>query len=129
MLTLFLTLPALLAAHLKDETISGYADPAASYQLEAINDAPYPATATITFPAQGRIIGTAPCNHYSASQSAPYPWFEPGPIAATKRACPDLAAEAEFFAALSRMTLVEVVGPHLLLTNDADEIMAFRQYP
>ena len=127
MLSLFLSLPALLAPYLKDETISGYADPAARYQLEAINDAPFPASATITFPAEGRIEGSGPCNRFSATQSAPYPWFETGPIAATKRACPDLPAETAFFAALTRMTLIEVAGPHLLLTNDAGEVMAFRE--
>jgi len=129
MLSLFLSLPAFLAPYLKDETISGYADPVVSYRLEAINDAPFDARATISFPAEGRIEGNGPCNTYSTTQSAPYPWFETGPIAATKRACPDLALESEFFAALPRMTLIEVAGEVLLLTNDAGEVMAFRAQP
>ena len=125
MFSLFLTLPVFLAPYLKDETISGYADPEASYKLQEINDTPFSAAATITFPTEGHIEGTGPCNRYSTTQTAPYPWFETGPIAATKRACPDLAAEADFFATLTRMTLIEVAGPHLLLTNDAGEMMSF----
>lgn len=109
-----------------DETISGYADPAAVYTLKTVNDAPFDATATITFPEEGVVRGMGPCNSFQASQTAPYPWFELGPIAATKRACPNLPAETSFFEVLTRMTLSEVNGPVLILSNTNDEALVFQ---
>lgn len=108
-----------------DETISGYADPNATYRLVEIDNAPFKPRATIAFREEGRASGAAPCNMWSATQSVPYPWFELGPIAATRRACPDLDAEAKFFDALGQMTLVEVQGPVLILTNDDGREMVF----
>ena len=64
--------------------------PEAVYHLVSIDEAPFGSEATITFPEEGEIEGEAPCNRWSATQSVPYPWFEAGPIAATKRACPAL---------------------------------------
>lgn len=110
---LLLVLPACA-----DETVSGYADPAAVYRLEG-------ADMTIAFPAQGQIAGKGPCNTYSAAQTAPYPWFETGPILSTKRTCPGLTDELDYFAALGRMTLAEVSGPVLILSNEAGEELAF----
>lgn len=116
-----------LASCFKDETVSGYADPEAVYRLEEISGSTFPAAATITFPEEGTVAGEGPCNHWSASQSAPYPWFEIGPILSTKRACADLDAEARFFEALGTMTLVETQGALVLLSNDEDQTMVFRQ--
>ena len=109
-----------------DETISGYADPNAVYHLQEIDGAPFQATATISFPETGRAMGRAPCNAWSAEQSAPYPWLKLGPIAATRRACLDLEAEGVFFAALSAMTLAEVQGDVLILSDEDGRTMVFR---
>lgn len=122
--------PALLALVLPivgcaDETISGYADPGATYRLIEIAGETFDARATITFPEEGRVAGEAPCNRWSAAQSVPYPWFALGPIAATRRACPALEAERRFFAMLSEMTLVEVQGPVLILSDDDGRAMVF----
>ena len=40
-------------------------------------------------------------------------------------ACPELEAESAFFAALEDMSLVEIVGPTLILTNEAGREMVF----
>jgi heat shock protein HslJ len=112
-----------------DETISGYADPEAVYTLTEIDGAAYTARATITFPEEGTARGEAPCNSWFASQSAPYPWIELGPIGATRRACPDLDAELAYFEALGTMTLAEVQGPVLILSNDAGREIVFRATP
>ena len=122
-------LPLLLALALPacaDETISGYADPSAIYRLTELYGQSVTAHATITFPDQGQARGVAPCNSWSASQTAPYPWFRLGPIAATRRACADLVNEQRFFDALSGMTLAEVQGPVLILSNDDGREMVFR---
>ncbi len=126
MFRFFLTIPILLAACLKDETISGYVDQTATFQLVEINGTPFTATTTLSFPKQGQINGQAPCNTYTASQTAPYPWFEIGPIAATRATCTEIAQEAEFFAALARMTLIEALADVVILRNDDDEEMLFR---
>ena len=122
-LFLALTLPFLGCA---DETVSGYADPTAVYRLVEIDGVAFAARATISFPEEGRIVGEAPCNRWSAGQDAPYPWFAPGPIAATRRACPELEAETRFFEALGRMSLAEVQGPILILSSDDGLEMVFR---
>ncbi len=108
-----------------DETISGYADPSAVYRLVEIDGEAFGPRATIAFQSQGRAAGEAPCNSWSAAQSAPYPWFALGPVVATRRACSELEAEGQFFEALAGMTLAEVQGSVLILTNEAGAAMVF----
>lgn len=126
MLQLVLTLPILLTTYLKDESVSGFTDAVVIYQLQELAGQPFAATATISFPEAGQVQGTAPCNSYSAKQSVPYPWIEIKDIAATKRACADLATETAFFASLQAMTLVEAAGDLLILSNDDGAQMVFR---
>lgn len=114
-----------VSACFADETLSGYADRDATWVLQTIDNTPFPATATLQTPQQGTITGNAPCNRYSAAQKAPYPWFELGPILNTKRACPDLAAEGQFLTSLAQMTLAEVQGNILILSNDFGSEMTF----
>lgn len=115
-----------LLGYCKDETVSGYAGTDTTWTLVSVNETPFTARATLTFPEQGRIAGEAPCNRYFAEQTVPYPWFETGPIGSTKRACPDLNAEAAFFEALGQMTLAEVAGTTLILSNEQGAQMVFR---
>lgn len=126
MLRLVLTLPIVALAWLKDEGVSGYADQVAVYRLTEIAGAAFDARATISFPERGGLRGDGPCNSYTAKQTVPYPWFRVEALAATRRACPDLAAETAFFEALTSMTLVEVAGDLLILTNDTGGEMLFR---
>lgn len=109
-----------------DETLSGYGAADVTWVLATLDRAPFPARATLTFPEDGRLAGDAPCNAYWGAQTAPYPWFAATQITATRRACPDLDAEAAFFEALEAMTLAEVAGNTLLLSNDAGREMLFR---
>ena len=117
---------AMLAGCEKDETLTAFGAGEFTWQLTEINDAAYSATATISFATAGEVSGQASCNSFSASQNAPYPWFETGPIRATRRACPDLKLETEFLGALARMTFAEVLGPVLILSNDEGESMVFQ---
>lgn len=110
----------------KDETVSGYAPAGVTWHLQAINGTPFPARATLTFPQEGRIAGDAPCNSYFAAQTVPYPWFKTGPIGATKRACPELDAEIRYLQGLAEMTLSEVAGDTLILSNEDGAQMLFR---
>jgi heat shock protein HslJ len=114
-----------LAACQQDETVSKFASPDAEYHLIEIDGSPFEAWATIVFPTQGEVVGQAPCNRYFAKQTVPYPWFALEGIGATRMACPDLEAETAYFAALEDMSLVEVVGDTLILTNEAGRRMVF----
>lgn len=126
MFRLFALLTALLIlpACFQDETVAGYAG--GLWQLTERDGIPVTAAITLDLSDPGQISGTAPCNRYSATQTAPYPWVEIGPIATTRRACPDLQAEQAYLALLSRMTLAEVSGPVLILSNDMGETLSFR---
>ena len=105
-LRISLILLVLLAACRDDESVRAYGGADKEWRLIELNDQPFEAKVTLTFPEAGRIAGNAPCNSYNGSMTVPYPWFEAGAIAATKRACPDLAAESSFFTALE-----ETVAP------------------
>ncbi|MCV6594439.1 MAG: META domain-containing protein [Silicimonas sp.] len=112
-----------------DETLSGYADPKAVYKLTEIDGTAFQAHATITFPEPGRMAGDAPCNLWFGAQEVPYPWFDGSQIGVTKRACFDDAtnrAETAFLDALGEMSLAEVQGPVLILSNDDGREMVFR---
>lgn len=109
-----------------DETVSGYADPAATYVLKEMSSQPVGTHATIQFPEQGVILGKGPCNSYRAAQGIDYPWIKIEQIVSTRRACQDLEVETAFFAALRAATLVEVVGDVVLLSNDADVLLEFQ---
>ena len=97
------------------------------YTGSLIDGTVFDARATLVFPAPGQVAGEAPCNRFSGNQSAPYPWFDLGPLAVTRRACPELTAEAAYFAALDRMTLVEVTGQTLILSTPEGGEMLFIQ--
>lgn len=116
---------AALGACSPDESISKFADPSAEYALVSLDGVAFPATATISFPEAGKVVGQAPCNRYFATQTVPYPWFGLEGIGATRMACPELDQESAFFAALEDMTLAEVSGATLILSNPAGREMTF----
>jgi heat shock protein HslJ len=119
-----LFLPFLISA-CQDETLSGFVGDASRWELVELDVNRFEASATLDLREQGRVSGSAPCNSYSASQSAPYPWFELGAIMSTKRACQALADETAFFRALKSMTISEVSGGSLILSNEAGGQMVF----
>jgi len=119
-----LTLLGLVACG-PDETVSAYGK-GGNYVLIEMDGATVAAQITLNISDSGQISGQGPCNSYAAEQTAPYPWFALGPILSTKRACPDLALEGAYFDALSRMTISEVAGDFLILSNDAKEELTFQ---
>lgn len=109
-----------------DETISGYSAPNITWALESLDGKTFAEEASIGFPEEGKIEGNAPCNTFFGSQTAPYPWFKAEGIGATRMACASMAQETAFFAALGNMTIAEVSGDTLILTNDDGGEMVFR---
>jgi heat shock protein HslJ len=115
-----------LTACIGDETVAGYGGADRIWLLSEVDGAPFSAHATLQFPEAGRISGDAPCNRYSGAMTTPYPWFGATQIAGTRMACPDLEAETKFFEALAAMTLSEVLGDVMILSNDAGREMVFK---
>ncbi|WP_406648006.1 META domain-containing protein [Aliisedimentitalea scapharcae] len=109
-----------------DETVSGYGGGDRVWTLVEIDGQPFASRATLTFPDRGQIAGQAPCNRYSAIMEAPYPWFDTGPVIATRMACPDLDAEDLFLSTLDAMTESEVSGNTLVLRAEDGREMLFK---
>ena len=114
------------AACQRNETVSAYGAADRLWTLVEIDGQTFASRATLTFPKPGQITGQAPCNRYSATMTVPYPWFETGPILATKMACPDLEEEHLFLTALDTMTESEVSGNTLVLRNQDGREMLFK---
>lgn len=122
----FVFLILALAACTPDETVSGFADQETPFTLVEWNGAPTEIDATISFGPDGAFSGRAPCNRYFGKTDVPYPWFRSGPIGSTRMACAALSAERLYFEQLHAMTLIEVSGPLILLTNDDGARLLFR---
>lgn len=94
--------------------------------LVAIGNQPFAARATLDFSEPGRVSGQGPCNRWFAPLESPLPEFRPGPIGATRMACPDLGLEADLFDTLASMTRADVTGgTSLILTGDKGMSMEF----
>ncbi|MFY0311979.1 META domain-containing protein [Leisingera sp. D0M16] len=115
----------LIAACTGDETLSAYGAAGKFWRLQSIDGAAYTAAASLRFPEPGTIAGQAPCNSFKGKQTAPYPWFAVEALAVTRAACPGLKAEAAFLQALQAMTLAEVSGRVLILSNGQGREMLF----
>ncbi len=118
--TLFLT------ACIGDETVAGYGGADRIWVVTELDGTPFTARATLQFSEAGRITGETPCNRYSGVMTTPYPWFGVTQVVSTRMACLNLDAEAKFLEALTAMTLSEVLGDVMILSNDADREMLFK---
>jgi heat shock protein HslJ len=105
-----------------------YAEPGTVWVVETINGQPFAARATLGFPEAGRIAGQAPCNRYGGAQTASWPGFAATEVFATRMACPELAAEGAYLAALSAMTQAALdADGRLVLSNETGGQMEFRK--
>ena len=101
----------------RDETAAAYGGADKVWRVVEIDNVPFAARATLTFPEPGQIAGDAHCNSYRADMTAPYPWFDAGPIASTRKQCPDYASETRFLNALADMNLSEILGDTMILST------------
>lgn len=77
----------------------------------AVSSAAPEATVTAVFGADGRVAGDAGCNRYGGAFTDRDGVLSIGPLAATRRACPDarvMEQEAAFLAAMERATTYEI---------------------
>lgn len=95
------------------------------WTLKQLNGTPFPARATLTFPKAGEIAGQGPCNRYFGAMSAPYPQFSAGPIGSTRMACPEMAAETAFLAALQAAISADAADDTLTLSGPDGLTMVF----
>ena len=95
------------------------------WTLKQLNGAPFAAGATLTFPTTDEIAGAGPCNRYFGAMNASYPQFSVGPIGSTRMACPDMAAETAFFAALDLATQANASNNTLTLSGPDGLEMVF----
>lgn len=116
---------ALLAA-CRDETLAGYGAADKVWVLSTLDEAPFEARATLSFPQTGKLAGQAPCNSYHGAQKAPYPWFQTEALVTTRMTCPDQRAEDIYLQSLASMTEAEVAGDVLILRNEAGQEMIFK---
>jgi len=103
----------------------GYSD--GTWRLESINDRLFTARATLEFPTRRQMVGSAPCNSYSATLRAPFPRVRTTGIVSTEIACDALADEARFFEALAAMTIAEPGPGSLILHDEAGNQMIFQR--
>lgn len=124
----YLIILLVLAGCRQDETLTAYAPQDTPFSLIQVNEKMTHLSATLTFGADGAFSGQAPCNRYFGQITVPYPWFGIGGIGATRKACPKLADEAEYFNHLGTMSLAEISGSILILSNDAGENLVFKTH-
>ena len=110
----------------RDETLSGYGAADKVWQLIEMDGRAVSARVTLPFPKEGLLAGQAPCNAYRGQQTAPYPWFGVEALISTRAACPELDVETTYLKALSEMTLAEVAGDTLILSNDDGAELVFK---
>ena len=109
-----------------DQSVAAFGAADTVWELQALDGDQFPAGTTLSFPETGKLSGDAPCNSYFGDQIAPYPWFKAERLASTKRACPELQQEQKFLQALAEMSLSEVAGNTLILSNDAGRELIFQ---
>ena len=86
---------------------------------------PFAARATLAID-DGRAFGQGPCNTWSGQvETTPFPEWRIRNVVATEIACADLAAEAQFFAAMADMTHSAVGIGYLDLVDQNGRAMKF----
>lgn len=120
-----LALLSILLNSFPDETLRRYGAADRTWELTTLNGTAFAPKATITFPERNRVAGQGPCNRYFSSNTTPYPWFELGPIVATRRSCPDTQEEQAFFQALEAAQTAIIEGDRLTLSTDDMPTLVF----
>lgn len=118
----------LLLAACQDQPAPAPLTPAAlarDWRLVSLNGAAAPARATLDLREPGRAAGQAPCNRWFATRGGDLPAFTLTQIGATRMACPDLAAESAYLAALAAVTGAALDGDALVLSGPDGAALRF----
>ena len=114
-----------LAACAPQETVSKYGGADYLWQLSEIDGEAVNYAAEMSFDAHGSVRGEGPCNAFIAKQDKPYPWVEITIDVVEQIYCPDIDREEAFLTALQEMSLIEVSGPNMVMSNDDGRSMVF----
>lgn len=111
---------AVVQSPLPAKTLSGQTWVLDSLGGEAIVN---PVTATF---ADGQLTGVAPCNSFVGAYEGTGQPLRIGPLAATRRACPDLALEDRFLTALGQTAEASFTAAQMELRDAAGQpLMVF----
>ncbi|SMP17701.1 META domain-containing protein [Shimia sagamensis] len=124
----FLAVTAILGLAACDptDTLTKHGGMNYDWQLSEVDGAPVDYSAVVAFGPHGSVNGMGPCNGFSGSQRKPYPWIAIQVDFVEELYCSDIDDEEAFLTSMMEMTLVEVSGDRLLMSNDAGREMAFR---
>lgn len=124
----FLAMAAMLGMVACDpsETVTKYGGMDYDWQLSEVDGAPVDYSAAVAFGPHGSVNGMGPCNGFSGSQNKPYPWIAIQIHFVEELYCSGIDNEEAFLASLMEMTVVEVSGDSLVMSNDAGREMAFK---
>jgi heat shock protein HslJ len=104
----------------------GWLLPGTDWRLVELGGAPYPARVTATLNPDGTVTGEAPCNGFRAVYSGRWPDLTFEAVTTTRIACPDLAAETAFFAALEQVSRAAIGDDGLTFTG-AGPVLRFER--
>ncbi|WP_247744790.1 META domain-containing protein [Shimia sp. R11_0] len=107
------------------ETVTQYGGSTYDWRLTEIDGTEVTYQATLELSENGAVDGAGPCNGFSGSQSAPYPWIDIQIDFVEELYCADIDHEEAYLAALSEMSLVEVAGTTMIMSNEAGRQMVF----
>lgn len=122
----FMALLLALFVYTPDKTLRRYGGAEREWHLVALKGKTFDGRATIQFPRRNVITGQGPCNRFSSTNITPYPWFDAGPVAATRMACPALPDETAFFEALENATIAVIEGDTLTLSDEDTALLVFK---
>lgn len=105
-----------------DETVVATDFLQMDWRLESMDGTRPGLVVTLNLGQPDRVFGQAPCNRYSAPLATEGPAFHVGAIVATRRACPDMALEAAFLAALQTVETAERSAGSLWLRGGGHQL-------
>lgn len=93
------------------------------WRLVEIDGRPPDSLVTLDLSRRGQISGRAPCNPYAGPVEGREPRFRPGQVVSNVLACPALAEEGRYFAALARVERIERRGAQVILTGPGTRLV------
>lgn len=103
--------------------------PPGEWQLFSLDGAEVAYRATFFIEEDGRYSGRAPCNRYSGQNGAAWPALSFGQPAVTRMACPELAAEQDFLAALTAVRQAQSKDGRLVMRAGTGPELVFLPLP
>ncbi|XXK31552.1 META domain-containing protein [Rhodobacteraceae bacterium nBUS_24] len=95
--------------------------------VQTLDDATFPAVATLQLSQDGKVAGKAPCNRYFGAVKFSGSDIAIGPLASTRMACEALDDETRYLLALADMTQVKLSRGQLILRGPSGRELTFKK--